>query len=706
MQSESEFLRRLDDFEIDQYQVLPEVGKVLEKDISKIIKDFYLTSKSDPALQALLSEGLDEEKFVQEQTEHWGSLFSGKITNDIRDHAFRNGATKRCVGLKPDNYIAAYSYLLESLLPTLFKNDHKLCSKVSVLIRAVFIDMKLAMGAHFALEKDEIKRQEAILFSESISEELDHSKVVLDELCGDLGGASNDLSCSIQEMSEGVNIVDRSSEMTGNAIQTVASRIEEIQSNSLEVGGQAENMSKLAGDAVDKTDVAGTTIEQLKETALRISDITALIDTISRQTNLLSLNATIEAARAGEAGKGFAVVAGEVKALSEQTANAARQISENITSVEEAVSTTVVNMSEITQIIGQMNLAANSVAGNVSNQVSALNELSTNAQAAAGGAVEQRNPISMFTRTVSDLNRVSDVLGSKVGVINLTFDKLGHRLAVTANSIGDVDSRAHPRLPCGISVRLTCRGQTYQTVARDISLEGSLIDLPEGELAVGSAVEIDLEGIGFVKANVQGHQPLGTRFRFLEIDDKTKRILSGFILDAELKERQYIAILTERRDMIVKQFEAGLRSGKVSKAALFDQAYVPIPGSNPEQVTTKGLSFFDEVLPQIIEPVLGMDSSFVFCAAVDRNGYLPVHNKQYSKPQGDDPVWNASNSRNRRIFDDPTGLTAGRNRKDFLVQTYLRDLGGGNNVFMKDISMPIEVDGQHWGGLRLALSIV
>lgn len=705
MRTETAFLRRLDEFEIEQHAVLPDVCKILEKDIPQVFKDFYSVSKADPNLKAILSEGIDEERFVAEQMDHWSSLFQGNITDDLREHAFRNGDQQRCVGLKPENYIASYCYLLEALLPSLFKNDRKLNSKVSALIRAVFIDMNLAMGSHFVLEKDEIKRQEAILFSESISEELDHSKVVLEELCEDLGGASNDLSSSIQEMREGVNIVDRSSEMTGSAIQSVASRIEEIQSNSLEVGGQAENMSKLAGDAVDKTDVAGTTIEQLKETALRISDITALIDTISRQTNLLSLNATIEAARAGEAGKGFAVVAGEVKALSEQTADAARQISENITSVEEAVSTTVVNMSEITQIIGQMNLAANSVAGNVSSQVTALNELSSNAQDAAGGAVEQRNPINMFTKTVSDLDRVSDVLGSKVGVINLTFDKLGHRLAVTASNIGDVDSRAHPRLPCGISVGLAYSGRTYQTVARDISLEGSLIDLPEGELPVGSVVEIDFEGIGLLKANVQGHQPLGTRFRFLEIDDQIKRVLSGFIQNAELREKQYIAILTERRDMIVKEFEAGLRSGKVTKAALFDQAYVPIPGSNPEQVTTKGLPFLDEVLPDIIEPVLGMDSSFVFCAAVDRNGYLPVHNKKYSKPQGDDPIWNASNSRNRRIFDDPTGLTAGRNRKEYLVQTYLRDLGGGKNVFMKDISMPIEVDGQHWGALRLALSI-
>jgi len=706
MQTKPAFLRRLDDFDNDQYDVLPLVSELLEKDITKVFKEFYSASKSDPSLRAIMGEGLDETQFVQTQIDHWGSLFKGEVVEDLRDHAFRCGDAQTCVGIKPDNYIAAYSYLLEAFLPTFFKNDSQLNSKVSALIRAVFIDMKLAMSAHFALEKDEIKRKEAVLFSESISEELDHSKEVLEGLCDDLDGASTDLSSSIKEMSEGVNIVDRSSEATGSAIQSVASRIEEIQSNSLEVGGQAENMSKLAGDAVDKTDVAGTTIEQLKETALRISDITSLIDTISRQTNLLSLNATIEAARAGEAGLGFAVVAGEVKALSEQTANAARQISENITCVESAVSTTVINMSEITQIIGQMNLAANSVAGNVSNQVTALNELSSNAQAAAGGAVEQRNPISMFTKTVTDLNRVSDVLGSKVGVINLTFDKLGHRLAVTANSIGDVDSRANPRLPCGIPVILTDRGRTYQTVARDISLEGSLLDLEEGTLTIGSTVEIDFEGIGRVQANVQGHQPLGTRFRFVEMDGSIQDALSSFIQQAEFKEKQYIEIITERRDLIVREFETGLNNGKVSKAALFDQAYVPIAGSNPEQVTTKGLPFFDEVLPTIIEPVLSMDASFVFCAAVDRNGYLPVHNKKYSKPQGDDPIWNASNSRNRRLFDDPTGLNAGRNRKEFLVQTYLRDLGGGKNVFMKDISMPIVIDGQHWGALRLALSIV
>jgi methyl-accepting chemotaxis protein len=72
-----------------------------------------------------------------------------------------------------------------------------------------------------------------------------------------------------------------------------------------------------------------------------------------------------------------------------------------------------------------------------------------------------------------------------------------------------------------------------------------------------------------------------------------------------------------------------------------------------------------------------------------------------SQPQGDDPVWNAAHCRNRRIFGDRTGLTCGRNTEPFIVQTYRRDMGGGNFVMMKDASAPIWVNGRHWGGFRI-----
>ena len=78
---------------------------------------------------------------------------------------------------------------------------------------------------------------------------------------------------------------------------------------------------------------------------------------------------------------------------------------------------------------------------------------------------------------------------------------------------------------------------------------------------------------------------------------------------------------------------------------------------------------------------------------------------KFSQPQGRDPVWNAANCRNRRIFNDRVGLGAGQSQAPFLMQLYRRDMGGGKFVMMKDVSAPIFVQRQHWGGLRLAYTL-
>jgi methyl-accepting chemotaxis protein len=148
-------------------------------------------------------------------------------------------------------------------------------------------------------------------------------------------------------------------------------------------------------------------------------------------------------------------------------------------------------------------------------------------------------------------------------------------------------------------------------------------------------------------------------------------------------------------------FEQALDKGVLSMADLFDETYAPIAGSNPAQVMTRFVNFTDRVLPEIQEPILGLNSRIVFCAAIDRNGYLPTHNKKFSQPQGTDVAWNTANCRNRRMFNDCVGLASGRNTKPSLLQTYRRDMGGGVFALMKDASAPIVIRGRHWGGFRM-----
>ncbi len=86
-----------------------------------------------------------------------------------------------------------------------------------------------------------------------------------------------------------------------------------------------------------------------------IEAFVATIGDIAEQTNLLALNAAIEAARAGEAGRGFSVVAGEIRALSEQSRDAAKRIRDLSSSMVRGVG----QLSEIAsdgRSVGQANL--------------------------------------------------------------------------------------------------------------------------------------------------------------------------------------------------------------------------------------------------------------------------------------------------------------------------------------------------------------
>jgi methyl-accepting chemotaxis protein len=193
--------------------------------------------------------------------------------------------------------------------------------------------------------------------------------------------------------------------------------------------------------------------------------------------------------------------------------------------------------------------------------------------------------------------------------------------------------------------------------------------------------------------------------------DRVNKLLSlgeRFVLltaeaGVETPDTPYIRLVGETAQRIGALFTAAVERGEIGLADLFDTSYVPVAGSNPAQVTTRFTNFTDRVLPAIQEPILAADEAVVLCAAVDRNGYLPTHNAKFSQPQRPgDLAWNTANCRNRRIFDDRTGLSAGRNTAPFLLQTYRRDMGGGQFVLMKDCSAPIMVQGRHWGGLRLA----
>jgi methyl-accepting chemotaxis protein len=157
----------------------------------------------------------------------------------------------------------------------------------------------------------------------------------------------------------------------------------------------------------------------------------------------------------------------------------------------------------------------------------------------------------------------------------------------------------------------------------------------------------------------------------------------------------------ERAAAIGALFEAAVDDGRVTLEALFSTEYTQLEGSSPPQFMAPCTKITDALLPKILESALDIHDGIAFCAAVNTDGYLPTHNKKFSKSPRGDSAWDMANARNRRFFTDRVGLAAGRSTAPVLMQAYRRDMGGGVFATMKDVSAPIQVQGRHWGGLRI-----
>ena len=150
-------------------------------------------------------------------------------------------------------------------------------------------------------------------------------------------------------------------------------------------------------------------------------------------------------------------------------------------------------------------------------------------------------------------------------------------------------------------------------------------------------------------------------------------------------------------DRIEQVFEQAINSRQITVEDLFDKIYQPIPNTTPTKFTTRFDKFTDRVLPEIQEKVLTENSSLIFAAATDVNGYIPTHNLKFSKPLTGNLETDIANNRTKRLFNDRTGSRCGSHNNKMLIQTYKRDTG----EIMHDISVPIMVQGKHWGGFRM-----
>ncbi|HWA38249.1 MAG TPA: methyl-accepting chemotaxis protein, partial [Burkholderiales bacterium] len=234
--------------------------------------------------------------------------------------------------------------------------------------------------------------------------------------------SSSAVALSAKEIAAGNANLSQRTEQQASTLEETASGMEELAGT---VTQNADNC-KLASDLAQNAETTARNgasavhgvvegMARIDQSSKRMADIIGVIEGIAFQTNILALNAAVEAARAGEQGRGFAVVAGEVRALAQRSADAAKEIktliqesvaqigdgSRQAEAAGKVIDEIVVSVQQVNQLIGEIAVASSEQSAGVGEINKAILQLESVTQQNAA-LVEEASAASLAFQEQAD----------------------------------------------------------------------------------------------------------------------------------------------------------------------------------------------------------------------------------------------------------------------------------------------------------------
>lgn len=322
-----------------------------------------------------------------------------------------------------------------------------------------------------------------------------------------VSAAASDTKGQVCEANEAAGI-------SNSAVEAVAAAAEELSASISEISNQVVRTASEAADAASESRASKERMDELVANSQKIGQIVDLITGIAAQTNLLALNATIEAARAGDAGKGFAVVAGEVKTLANQTATATQEIAQQVGTIQDATNDAARVIDTVASRVETISTIAAAVAAAVEQQGAATREIAERTQQVAASTAQVTSSVTAVQGAAETSTLAADEVSTAAELVSSQATELQQEIEHFLGAVRSSEERRRfERVSSDIPVHVRLGGQSINDRITDISASGARLE-QRHRVNRGDTIELDIPGLGVVRARVADVTKVGTHLQF------------------------------------------------------------------------------------------------------------------------------------------------------------------------------------------------
>lgn len=325
--------------------ILKQLQPLIQPVVPKMVERFYDAISLNSDLVDIINRTSRIERLKVTLTRHIQAIFECKIDLDYVKERIIIAHVHVKIDLKSKWYLASFQSLMSTFIE--FTESLNLSVRdtnraINAFNKVINLEQQLVIEAY---EREELRIRLA-------TQEQKNNVVV------NIHSTAEELHAITVQTNEALEIITNESQQIVDSTAQGLHLVEETEQKSSTGTNHLQEQSNLMNNISERVITLDETMEKLRISSQKISEIVGLVTGIADQTNLLALNASIEAARAGDHGKGFAVVAQEVRKLAEETKSAVQNVSQliaetesNITNMAQSVNSveSQVKLSVVTQ---------------------------------------------------------------------------------------------------------------------------------------------------------------------------------------------------------------------------------------------------------------------------------------------------------------------------------------------------------------------